>query len=274
VIVPDTLAQDIAGVSRLGRGDVYRLARQTRDKRLWEVLCIYADFVYYLSGARAVGSEGVLPQENLMDFTLSDLTGGRTHLSDMEVFFKIFVDLVKTATQTHFPVDLLDALSVEEVLDLHQIATQEQFAEKYASIQEKTKEGLAIRDPERLILLMGELQDYEVSLRDQLAAAITKELPVYAREHRTKEERDFLNAVASLVVPYWGLPGDAKEVLVSGMRVLGLKGALGAMRRKAERCLGAFDRMLDTRDMEAKPVLLEFVRKLKEVYSGKMLRAW
>ena len=119
-------------------------------------MCEYADFVYYLSGARAVCSEGILPQENLMDFSLSDLVGGRTNLSDMEVFFKMFVDLVKAATNTHFPVDLLDALSIDDILDLHSLAVDERFVEKYNTIQEKTKEGLAIRDPERLVLVMEE----------------------------------------------------------------------------------------------------------------------
>ena len=139
--------EQIAAVPRLGRNDVYRIAKSTQDKRLWEVLANYADFIYYLSGAKAVDSEGVLPQENLMDFSLSDMAGGKTHLSDMEVFFKMFVDIVKSATHTHFPVEVLDALSVEDTLDLHHVAVNEEFTEKYNRIQEKTKEGLALRDP-------------------------------------------------------------------------------------------------------------------------------
>ncbi len=272
VIVPHTIADEIAQVPRLARRDVYRLAEQTHDKQLWEILCTYADFIYYLSGARAVWSEGVLPQENLMDFSLGDLAGGRTRLSEMQVFFKVFVDLVKTATQTHFPVDLLDALSVEDVLDLHQVGTQDWFVEKYTCIQERTKEGLNIHDPERLVLLMDELQEYERTLHDEFSAAIQKELPAYARERRAEEANEFLNAVASLIVPYWGAPGDVKEILVSGMRFVGRSKAAKAMERKTERCLATFDRILDSRDMEAKPVLLAFLQKIKTVYSKKMLR--
>jgi len=107
VLVPRSLSSQIREAPSLSRQDVYLLAKSTQNKTLWDLLCNYADFVYYLSGARAVRSEGILPQENLMDFSLSDMANGRTHLSETEVFFKIFIDLVKPKFRQGFGRKLL-----------------------------------------------------------------------------------------------------------------------------------------------------------------------
>jgi len=270
-IIPSSLVSRISEVPRLSRRDVYTSAKETGDKNLWHIVCEYADFLYYLSGARAVSSEGVLPQENLMDFSLSDLVDGRTNLSDMEVFFKMFVDLVKAATNTHFPVDLLDTLSIDDVLDLHSVAVEDRFVEKYNTIQERTKEGLEIRDPERLVLLMEELEQFERQLHEEYHAAIEKELPRYRRDLKTLEAAKFLNATASLVVPAWGLVTGSKDVLVSGLKIAGMGRIANFAQRRIERRLNACARLLDRTRLEGKPILLGFVKRMQSRYAEKML---
>lgn len=270
-LIPSSLVSRISEVPRLSRSDVYFAAKETGDKNLWHIVCEYADFVYYLSGARAVCSEGILPQENLMDFSLSDLLGGHTNLSDMEVFFKIFVDLVKAATNTHFPVDLLDALSIDDVLDLHCVAVENRFVEKYNTIQEKTKEGLAIHDPERLVLLMEELEQFEQQLHEEYRAAIEKELPRYWRTRKARKAAKLLNATASLVLPAWGSVTGSMDVLVSGLELAGMEQIATLARRRIERRLNACARLLDRAGLEGKPILLGFVKRVQERYAEKML---
>jgi hypothetical protein len=270
-IIPSSLVSRIRAIPRLSRRDVYTSAKETGDKNLWNIVCEYADFVYYLSGARAVCSEGVLPQENLMDFSLSDMVGGRTNLSDMEVFFKIFVDLVKTATCTHFPVDVLDTLTIDDILDLHSVAVEDRFVEKYNMIQERTKEGLAIRDPERLVLLMEELEQFEQQLHEEYCTAIEKELPRYRKDLKTLEAAKFLNATASLVIPAWGLVTGSKDVLVSGLEFAGMDRIANLAQRRIESRVNACERLLDRTGLEGKPILLGFVKRLQERYAKKML---
>lgn len=272
-IIPFSLVSRISEVPRLSRKDVYASAKETGDKNLWHIVCEYTDFLYYLSGAKAVCSEGVLPQENLMDFSLSDLAGGRTHMSDMEVFFKIFIDLVKAATNTHFPVDLLDSLSIDDVLELHSVAVEGRFVDKYSTIQEKTKDGLAIRDSERLVLLMEELEHFEQQLHEEYRVAIEKELPRYLRDRKKMKAMKFLNATASLVIPVWGFTTGAKEVLVSGLEFADKGRIANLSQRRIERRLKAWARLLDRAGLEGKPVLLGFVKRMQERYAEKMLRA-
>lgn len=270
-IVPPGIAERIAAVPRLSRNDVYQIAKSTQDKRLWEVFSNYADFIYYLSGAKAVDSEGVLPQENLMDFSLSDMAGGKTHLTDMEVFFKMFVDIVKTATHTHIPVEVLDALSVEEALDLHHVAVNEDFTEKYNRIQEKTKEGLALRDPERLVMLMQELEQYENDLHTQYQRAIDAELPGYLRDSKVSSVAKLLNAVASLLVPWYDAPGDARDILVSGLELGGKRRLATTIQRKLERCVKACRSLTDRRNSASHPVLLRFMQAISRKYAEKLI---
>jgi hypothetical protein len=75
----------IQKVKDFNRTDVYKIAKGLGDLKQWELLANYADFVYYLSDALTHKSEGILPQENLIDFSLSDMTGGHTQLTDMVV---------------------------------------------------------------------------------------------------------------------------------------------------------------------------------------------
>lgn len=271
VVLPSSLTSQIGEISRPSRQDIYLLAKKTGDRNLWDIMCQYADFVYYLSGARAVRSEGVLPQENLMDFSLSELAGGRTHLSEMEVFFKIFVDMIKVTTHTHFPVDVLDSLSIDDVLDLHAIAVEDRFVDKYNMIQEKTKEGLSIRDPERLILLMEEMEQFERELHNEYSKAIEKELPrFYSNKKKTKTAK-FLNATVCLIVSPWGVAATVKDFLVSGLEIAGMERIASETKNRIKQRLKACSRMVERSGHENKPILLEFVRRLQKRYAEKML---
>ena len=273
VIVPPSVAEQIAEIPRLNRNDVYQISKQTQDKQLWDILSNYADFVYYLSGAKAVESEGVLPQENLMDFGLSDLAGGKTHLSDIEVFFKMFVDIVKTATHTHFPVDVLDALNMEDALDLHHVAVNDQFIEKYTLIQEKTKEGLTLHDPERLVMLMEELEQYEIDLHSEYQRAIEAELPGYGRGRKAATGGKLLSAVASLIIPYWGAPGSARDIVVSGLELGNQKRLSQNISRRMVGYANACKKVVDRRDIGSRPILLKFVEEISQRYAKKLPRA-
>ncbi len=262
---------ELQNLSSISRGEVYRIAKATGHKQLWGILSNWADFIYYLSGAVAVQSEGVLPQENLLDFSLTDLAGGRTCLSEMQVFFKLFVDLVKQATHSHFPVDVLDALTIEDALDLHEVAVSGRFIDKYNLILERTKEGLAIHDPERLVLLMEELAQFETELQREYDNEIQSELPLYRKEKQTREAHEMLSATASLIVPFYDLPKTANELIASGLRLAGRKEWAERLEKGVEGSLRAIDHLLDRREMEAKPVLLDFVEKIKQRYAEKLI---
>ncbi len=193
-----------------------------------------------------------------------------THLSETEIFFKLLVDLVKSITHTHIPVDVLDALSIEDVIDLHQIAIAEEFTQKYHQIQEQTKAGLEIHDPERLVLLMEELDTFEEELHREYLTALEREWPAYRRAIRAKESKTFMDALVSLVVPWYSTPTDTKALLISGLHLLGQQQAAHLIESRIQESLAACDRLIDRRDSTLKPVLLSFVQQLKARYAERL----
>lgn len=266
-LVPAKLLEDLAAQSELSRGTVYRLAKATGVRDLWNIISEYADFLYYLGGARAVRSEGVLPQENLMDFSVSDLAGGRTRLSEHDIFVKLLIDIIKAATSMYFPTDFLDAISVNDALDLHSIALQESFIHKYNAIQARIKEGLQIRDPERLVLTLEELADFESELHGELHEAIMAEVPAYRRAKRDVKSLEFLHALASCVIPFYGAVAGSRDLVVSGLRLAGRTSVEEAIARRVRAGLDACDSVLDRRSDDAQPILLGFVQVLRKRYA-------
>ncbi|HOX41587.1 MAG TPA: hypothetical protein PK263_05355 [bacterium] len=270
LILPSKLEAEIESAPILSRGVVYQATKRCNNLALQEIVGGYADFIYYLSGARAVHSEGVLPQENLVDFHISELNSEGHRLSEYEVFFKVFVDTVKANTSAHFPADLLDALSMTDAISLHHLAMQSQFVEKYNAIQQKTKEGLAITDPERLVLLMEELLIFEEDLHRAYALALDSEMPSWFRQTRTRAAGAFLNAIASLVVLPYGALVDTTNIIVTGLRVIKRDHLASGIQLKIQDGL----RFLESLTMQIegfnKPVLLEFVDRLKARYELRM----
>lgn len=249
------------------RNDIYWIAKETGNKHQWGLLSNYADFVYYLGEALAVGSEGILPQENIMDFTTKDLAGGRTRLSENQVFTKVFVDTVKAVTSTHFPADFLDALSIPDAVELHGIAVQSKFVEKYNAIQRATKDGLAIHDAERLVLTLDELDEMEHELQHQFEDALKRELPKQMQERRLGSVAQALHTIGTLAIPFYGNLDAAIDLIISGFNFAGKDDIVEAVSRRVESGVDAFQQVIDRRKVAEQPVLLEFVGKLKKRYA-------
>jgi hypothetical protein len=265
--LPKKTARKLSKIEGFDRTDVYFAAKELGDLDRWELLANYADFIYYLSDALAVQCEGILPQENLLDFSLSDLAKGKTRLTEYEVFAKLFVDIVKAVTSTYFPADFLDALSIPDAIELHGIAMQGQFIEKYNAIQQATKNSLTIHDPERLVLTLNELEAYEHELHGQFEAALQRELPAHIRERRAWDMAELFHTIATLVIPFYGNVDAARELLVSGLSVLGKDDVTRRVKKRVVSSIEAVDRVVDHRGISTKPILLEFVMKMKQRYA-------
>lgn len=268
--VPEAMLDQLEQISSLSRLDVYLTMKEHGNCDFGDIVGLYTDFLYYLSGARAVRSEGILPQENIVDFSLADLEGSRAPLSEHEIFFKIFVDVVKAATSTYFPTDLLDALTIEDAISLHKIASSERFIEKYNAIQETTKAGLEMTDPERLVFLMSELVEFEHDLRHEYQQAIVQELPGHFRRIMLQRTANFLHTVASLVLVPYGMMAGGKAIVISGLRLIELDGVANEINGRLESGLHVLEKVVEGIEGGEKPILLGFVHQLKSRYTDKM----
>lgn len=269
-VAPIDLAKEIRQQPVLSRDAVDSIVSKYKNASLRSIVVAYADFLYYLSGARTTGSEGVLPQENLVDFSISDMIGGRTKLSEFEVFLKVFIDTVKARTSTIFPVDFLDTIPISEAIELREIAIEKSFTDKYNLIQIKTKQILQINDPEKLVLLMHELEMFETELYNEFSSALDKELPTRIRESKKRSIAKIINAIASIVIPGYALD-SAREIVISGLELLGKKDAAKKLNGKIDSGIKACETALENINILDRQVLLDFVDEMKKRYQKKML---
>ncbi len=202
------------------RGRIYDIAKNSGDKILWARLCDYTDFIYYLSGARAVNSEGVLPQENLIDFSITDLARGKTKLSDYEIFYRIFLRIIKDKTQKFFPVEILDLLTFEDIVELRETLLHSGFVEKYNKLMEKTKERVEITDTEQLILSVDELSQFENELHLIFTDTVVTEVYQMKKIDLQKRGLKVLTSLGALLTFY----GTIESMIQLTVNVLSLCG--------------------------------------------------
>jgi len=88
-----------------------------------------------MSGARVVNCESALPQENYIDYSLTDFSKHRVMLSDTQVFLKIFFELAfETLYRNALPVEVLDILSFEDIHCLRKPLENSSFRRKYDNL--------------------------------------------------------------------------------------------------------------------------------------------
>lgn len=269
ILFPDSVAYAISSEQKLTRGRVDEIVSANGESRLQDFISLYADFVYYLSGARATESEGVLPQENLVDVSLSDLVGSNTKLTDNEIFFKVFIDTVKARTSTIFPNDFLDAITIEDALDLRMVAASEEFVTQYNLLQIKTKESIDMQDPEKYVLLLSELEEFETSLHLRFNNALDAELTSRLHESRQRAAGQVLHSLASIAIPGYGID-SYKDLVVSGLRWTGRKEVAATIDRKISQGLSACENTLEHMGLLNQQALLDFLDQLKKKYAEKM----
>jgi hypothetical protein len=268
--LPHKVYHKLSKADHFYRTDIYLATQDITDLDRRELINAYADFLFYLSEALSTGSEGILPQENILDFSMSDLAGGKTHLTEYAVFSKVFIDIVKAATSQHFPADFLDALTIPDAIELHAVAMQNEFIKKYNAIQQTAKDSLFIRDPERLILTLTELETYQRDLHLQFESALHRELPSHRRKQLARSTAKFLHTVATLLIPMYGNMDTTRELFISGLEVIGREDVARRVSRRVSRGIDAVSNLVDRRDVAEKSVLLDFVEKLKLRYMENM----
>jgi len=165
--------------------------------------------------------------------------------------------------------DFLDSISIENSIELRKIAIEKSFIEKYNMIQFRTKEALQIHDPERLVLLMSELEQFESELFIEFSRTLDKELPTRVREKKQRATGKVLHSLASLIIPFYS-PESYKELIVSGLTIAGKKQAAKTIENKIDNGLSACESALEKMNILDRQILLDFVDEMKKKYAFKM----
>lgn len=272
--VPSNVIADvIARIQELGspsRGEIYKIANDSGNKILSARLSDYTDFIYYLSGARAVNSESVLPQENLIDFNIADFEAKKTLLSDYEIFYRIFISIIKERTQKIFPLEILDILDFEDIVELRENLLHSGFVEKYNALLERTKERVEIRDTERLVLNMDELAQFEEELFVIFTDAVIKEIYQMKKIKFSEKGAKVLTSTASLLT-FYGAIESIIQLTVNVLSFFGFESRIRATEKNIQRNLQKLEKLIDTGTFDQKPLLIKFLQEITQKYSSKLI---
>ena len=118
----------------------------------------FRELLYHISGSRVVRCEGSLPQENYIDYNLVDISDKNTSLSDVNIFWKIFLEVAfDTLRKPSLPIELLDLLTFEHIHKIRQPLLDGEFQEKYDEIIKRSIQAITSDNPNEIILNVNQI---------------------------------------------------------------------------------------------------------------------
>jgi hypothetical protein len=264
----DALQQRLASLEDVSRHSILKVAHKVFG-HISVPFTEYVDFLYYLSGAIAVQAEGVLPQENLVRFDVATDEHARERLSDMEIFYRVFMRIVREHTQRMLPREVLRNLSFEDITTLRRSVLHLDFVKKYHCTLEQAKERTIINDPEQLVLRAQEMEAFEWELFCLFTETIAKEVRDRSKERKEREALELLGSVTSVVPAYQG-PKAVVELISSAVSFAAPQKLKNKIIDIGTRLWEWLDRIVDRRDVSERAVLLQFLGQVAERYRQRL----
>ncbi len=195
------------------------------------VLMKYVNLAYHRSGARVVNSLSHLPGWNFIDYTFGDLTEGRTSLTDVQVFLKLFFEYAYEIVAGHsVATELLDMLSFEDLLVLRGPIDNSVFREKYDKLIENCVKATQAADqmPDGI---EADLVSSTVLMKKVAAATgevVNRELPAFAKKRlaSTRQGEGLHKSLLSVglgtlgLIPVVGTPATVAGIGLAGRSAL------------------------------------------------------
>lgn len=197
----------------------------TKEQR---ILLNLVNLIYHMSGARVVNCESALPQENYIDYSLSDFSEHRVTLSDTQVFLKIFFELAfETLYKNALPVELLDLLSFEDINYLRKPIEKTSFRRKYDELIQKSVQVVrkSETDSEGVVYDIEEPLEILEQISKAFEEIFKQELPEFLKRKHKETTKELRKSTVSLgigiagVVPYVGNVATALSLLESSREV-------------------------------------------------------
>lgn len=166
----------------LERGTVEELSETLKGTDRTALLN-FRELLYHISGSRVVHCEGTLPREYHVDYDLSDIAGGNTSLSDVRVFWKVFLELAfDTLRKPNLPVELLDLLTFDDISQIREPLLSGDFQKKYDEIVEEAARAIISDNPGEAVLDVDHIMQIRNELAPVLAEVFDKELADFSRK--------------------------------------------------------------------------------------------
>jgi hypothetical protein len=188
------------------------------------ILLDFVNLVYHMSGAKFHNCESALPQENYIDYSLTDFSEHRVTLSDTQVFLKIFFELAfETLYKNTLSVELLDLLSFEDINYMRKPIEKSSFRKKYDELIQKSVQVIrkSETNPECVAYDIEEPLEILEQISKAFEGIFKQELPEFLKKKYKETTKELRKSTLSLgiditgIVPYVGNVATALSLLQS-----------------------------------------------------------
>lgn len=181
------------------------------------VLRNYRELVYHMSGARVVNSESTLPQENYIDYSLTDFKNRNIQLSELQVFWKIFIELLYEAlNKPKLSEELLDILSFEDIANIRQPILETNFVENYNAFYKIAVNAINKNNQDDILFDLKELIRIKNNLENNFKEVFEIELKSYFKKKAIIGGKGLLKNTVNMglgFIPWSNLIGGSIGVL-------------------------------------------------------------
>ncbi|MFA5032881.1 MAG: hypothetical protein WC614_07670 [bacterium] len=142
-----------------------------------KILLNFVNLIYHISGARVVNCESALPQENYIDYSLADIEHRQILLSELQIFYKIFLELAfETMHKRAIPLELIDLLSFKDIYELRRPIENSSFRNSYEELVRKSTEFVNKNSYEGFLYNIQELLLIKNKITKEFEVIFEKEL--------------------------------------------------------------------------------------------------
>jgi len=197
----------------------------TKEQRIF---LNFVNLIYHMSGARVVNCESALPQENYIDYSLTDFSEHRVTLSDTQMFLKIFFELAfETLHKNALPVELLDSLSFEDIYYLRKPIEKSSFRKKYDELIQKSVQIVrkSETNPESIVYDIEKPLEILEQISKTFEEIFKQELPEFLKKKQKETTKELWKSTLSLgldvagLIPYVGNVATTLSLLQSSREV-------------------------------------------------------
>lgn len=195
----EEIINHIRSKKTLSRTQIDNIAAQLQPTEK-NVLLAFRELVYHISGARVVNCESALPQENYIDFDLTDLEHKRTRLSEDQILWKLLIELAFEYLQHRYiPIELLDMLSFQDIIMIRQPIMESSFQQKYDELVNTVIQGIKSKS-NSFILKANELSKISFKLEKTFKSVFDDEMPKFLRKRAIESAKRLGSVTSSLAL--------------------------------------------------------------------------
>jgi len=210
------LISEISKKEILDRDTIDILSKEF-DNETKLILRNYRELIYHMSGARVVNSESTLPQENYIDYSLTDFKNRDIQLSELQVFWKMFIELLyETLNKPKLSEELLDILSFDDIANIRQPILETNFVENYNNFYKIAVTSINKKNETDILFDLKELLKIKNNLEFSFKEVFEKELKSYFKKKAISSSKGLLKNTVNMgigFIPWSNLIGGTIGIL-------------------------------------------------------------